>query len=90
MYASVNLFLHYTRDKVHEHNDQVAKKCFRLADKLYRHGDRAVKRAVENVFVFSLSSVLQSCGRERPEVLPLVPRSLRNVYLKQVLHQHGC
>ncbi len=89
VYGAVSRFLDYTRTKVHEHNYAVARKCMRMASALYNHGDRAVRCAVENVFVFSLDSVLAADGRERKVVMPMVPPALRKLYIKQVPHM-GC
>ncbi len=60
IYKDLRHFTDYTRQAVDEHNYALAKRCFRLAEKLYDHGDAIVKNAVENIFVFSFSSIIRA------------------------------
>lgn len=81
--------LDYTRNKMHEHNLSATRKCFDVAASLHADGDPSVRRAVENVFVYALSELMDAHGASRGEVMPLLPQSLRELYAKQVFH-YGC
>lgn len=43
IYAAMNYFTDYTRHAVKEHDLICARKCFALAEKLYRQGDKLVR-----------------------------------------------
>ena len=86
IYQAIHIFLDYTFKKVKEHNMAVVKKCFFLAEKLYSKGNKVVKCAVENVFVFSLSHLPVENQKDKKAVMGLIPGSLYSVYMQQVLH----
>ena len=79
----------FTGENIKEHNYNVVKRCFNVADKLYTRGNGTVKNAVQNVFVYSLTNIFQSYKLERSRVLALLPMSLYTLYLTQVYHS-GC
>ncbi len=64
------------------------KQCFSLAESLYERGSGAVKCAVENVFVFSLSRLFMAAPESREQVKAILPGSLRSLYMAQVM-DHG-
>jgi hypothetical protein len=85
IYKSVQCFSDFTRHAVQDHNFNLAKKCFALAEKLYRQGDAIVKNAIENTFVFSFTSFMPNDGIERLIVQSIIPTPLYAVYMKQVM-----
>lgn len=87
VYKTVHLLLDYTFNKVKAHNYALVKKCFSLADKLYSKGNKAVKCAIENVFVFSFSHIPAEDRAERNRILGLIPGNLYSVYMCQVLNK---
>jgi hypothetical protein len=89
VYASMNYFSDYTRHAVEEHNFNLAKKCFVLAEKLYREGDRIVRLLIENIFVYSFSNYLPGTKIERAIVRSMIPAALYSLYTRQVM-QPGC
>ena len=89
VYVFMNYFLTYTKQTVTEHKYFAAKKCFVLADRLFKHGDGVVKNLVENVFVFGFTSLLSTPGLEKAMVRSLIPANLYGLYLKQI-YQSGC
>jgi hypothetical protein len=89
IYSSINYFSDYTRHAVAEHNFTIAKKCFAIAEKLYREGDRLVRLLIENSFIYSFSSFLPKDRAEKLMVKSLIPEKLYSIYIKQVM-QTGC
>ncbi len=79
----------FTGENIKEHNYTVVKRCFKVADKLYSKGNGTVKNAVQNVFIYSLTNIFQTCKLEKSRVLAMLPISLYTLYLTQVYHS-GC
>ena len=89
IYASINDFTDYTKHAVEEHDFSLATKCFALAEKLYRNGDRIVKLLIENSFIYSITSFMPADHMERLRIRAIIPDKLYSLYLKQVT-QSGC
>lgn len=84
IYSSINFFSDYTRHSLEGHHFMQAKKCLSLADKLYRHGDNIVKMLIENSFIYSVTTAMNTDASERHWVKSIIPPSLYSLYLKQV------
>ena len=89
IYKDLQQFTDYTRQAVDRHNYTLVKKCFCLADRLYTNGDRIVRNAVENIFVFSFSSFIPQDSVERIILKSFIPATLYALYVKQVT-EGGC
>ena len=89
VYVFMNSFAELTREVVKHHHFSTARKCFVIAERLFRHGDAQVKRLIENIFVFSFSSFMPKDEEERRIVRSIIPRDLYKIYLRQVMHE-GC
>lgn len=89
VYVSMNYFSDYTKHAVEEHNFNLAKKCFALAEKLYREGDRIVRLLIENIFVYGFSGFLFNNKVESVVVKSMIPPALYSLYIRQVV-QSGC
>jgi hypothetical protein len=89
IYKDMQHFTDYTVETIDQHNYTLAKKCFRLAEKLYLQGDTTVKNAVENIFVFSFSSIISSVNSEKLILKSFIPTILYTLYTKQI-NQGGC
>ena len=89
IYCWLNSFSGYTRHAVADHNFGLAKKCFSIAEMLYRQGDNRVRLLIENIFVYSFSSMLPADRVEKLIVKNGIPSALYAVYLKQVMST-GC
>lgn len=89
VYKSVQYFSEYTRRAVLQHNHGLARKCFGLAEILYRQGDNIVKNVIENTFVYSFSSFMPGDRIEKMIVRSLIPTTLYGIYMKQVMGS-GC
>jgi hypothetical protein len=89
IYKELQHFTDYTRQAIDRHNYLLARKCFRLDDKLYGQGDITVKNAMENIFVYSFSSLIPEGKVEKGIQKSLIPATLYSLYLKQI-YQTGC
>ena len=83
-FESVHDLTDYTRHSVEDHDHNIARKCFALAEKLYKEGDRVVKIMIENIFIYSFSSLMPADKTERLFIKSAIPDSLYSIYLKQV------
>ena len=69
-----------------QHDIQKVKKCFTIAEDIYAKGNAMVRDAIENVFVYSFSSLLNLCSKdEKKQVHGLMPLYLHTAYVQQVL-----
>ncbi len=84
-FALIRVITSHTRKMVVQHNEIMVQKCLNLIDRIYSKGDKAIKNAIENVFIFSLDNILFSCNTpERVRVFRKVPINLYSAYLRQV------
>ncbi len=88
IYGTLNAVREYACQKVKEHNYSRLQQCFTLAASLYESGSGSVKCAVENVFVYSISRIFSLAKEDKAHIKAMMPQSLRNLYMAQVLH-HG-
>ena len=88
-YNAMSALLQFTSNNIKAHNYNAVKRSFNVADKLYCKGDNVVKNAVQNVFIFSFSSIFQNNPDEKKQLMSLLPGTLYAAYLSQVCHG-GC
>ena len=84
LYKELQHFTEYTRKAIEEHNYVLAKRCFRLAGKLYEQGDVVVQNAIDNVFVYAFTSFFPHEDVEKAIVKSIIPASLYALYIKQI------
>jgi hypothetical protein len=84
VYKTIQYFADFTKQLIQNGNFKEVKHCFKIADKMLQQGNSAVKNAIENVFVFSLSSVLDMSNPICDKVKSLLTDSLRKEYQNQV------
>ena len=89
IYNDIQIFAEYTKHAVARRNYGLARKCFWIADRLYINGDRVVKNAIDNIFVFSLSSLIPIDREERIKLNSIIPKRLQYLYRQQVAST-GC
>ena len=69
-----------------EHDFKMVEKCMNLVEKLYEKGNTLVRNAVENIFIFSFSTMLSRCNVvEWRIVQSYMPADLYSLYVKQIL-----
>lgn len=87
-YAAMQALADITVYEVNEHNFNMVRRCFDIAEKLYNRGNNAVKNAVENVFVYSSFTTILHCP-DKKKILAIIPITLYTLYINQ-LHAGGC
>ncbi|SFD45796.1 hypothetical protein SAMN05518672_10228 [Chitinophaga sp. CF118] len=86
VYMSIKVLTTYTGKMLHEHQLRQVERCMKLADKIYNKGNKLVKTAVENVFVYSFSNLQGSCTRrEWQEIQTKMPVMLFSLYIQQIM-----
>ena len=87
-YDIVRQMLQYTTKQIVQQNTSAAKQCLQLAAKLYTKGNKAVKNAIENVFVYSFTHAFFQDEARKKALMEIVPDSLYQLYRKQILYSH--
>ena len=86
LYQSIQVLTDYTRRMAFERNYKMVEKCMELVEKIYEKGNTLVKNAVENIFIFSFSTMLSRCNIvEWRIVQSYMPSDLYRLYVQQVL-----
>lgn len=82
---TIQILTDYTEKMLQLHNIPVVAKCMCVADKIYVRGNTVVKNAIENIFVFSFSTMRAICGREEWKLVQAkTPVTLYSTYIRQV------
>src|ERR1700744_2452508 len=90
-YQSIQVLTDYTKRMALEHNFRMVQKCMALVQHIYEKGNTLVKNAVENIFVFSFSTMLSRCNIvEWRIVQSYMPSDLYSLYVRQVLKSKCC
>jgi hypothetical protein len=84
-----NCFYNYTKRCAEIGNINKLKLCFLIAAKLLRKGNNAVKSAVENVYVFSVSSLIEIVSPIQELVKNILPVNLKKACLKHIADLHS-
>lgn len=84
VYKSVKCFVDFTKQLALKGNFKEVKHCFTVAEKLLRNGNNTVKNAIENVYVFSLSSIIDFNTPLSKKVKELLTDSLKKEYNRQI------
>ena len=81
IYKQAERFAEITKKSIISGNIVRAKKCLALAERLFVTGSIETKNAISNVYVFSVSSVMEV---RHCNISPLSPQTLKSEYNKQV------
>ena len=85
-YQSIQVLADYAKRMALEHDFKMVEKCMNLVEKLYEKGNALVRNAVENIFIFSFSTMLSRCNIvEWRIVQSYMPADLYSLYVKQIL-----
>jgi len=86
IFRSIQCLTDYTRHKVAQHDLRVVKKCFAIAENIYSSGNVLVRDAIENIFVYSFSALLNLGSKdEKGELQAIMPICLHTAYVQQLL-----
>jgi hypothetical protein len=86
-YKSVQCLTDFTLKVAHQHNIKMLKRCFIAAERLYIKGNEMIKKAINNIFIYSFSELLADCTsrQERIKIQSVMPSYLYSAYVQQVL-----
>ncbi len=84
IYKTILCFVDFTKELAYTGNLAEVKHCFTLAERMLKDGNKTVKNAIENVYVFSVSSILHGSTSVSKEVNALFNGSLRKEYIHQI------
>ncbi len=85
-YQAIQVLTDYTKQKALEHDFHAVQKCMSLVEKLYDKGNTLVRNAVENIFIYSFSTMMSRCNVvEWRIVQSYMPSELYSLYVQQVL-----
>lgn len=84
VYKSIKCFADFTKQLVSKGNLKEVKHCFNIAEKMLCQGNNTVKNAIENVYIFSLSSVLDFTSPLSMKIKGIMNDALRREYNRQV------
>jgi hypothetical protein len=88
IYKAMQCFANFTKALVNKGDFKEVKHCFHVAEKLLKHGNSTLKNAIENGYLYSLSSILDYTTPVSLKVKSLLTKSLRAEYTRQI--QSSC
>jgi hypothetical protein len=84
VYKTIQCFADFTKELIGSGNLQAAKNCMNLAEEMLSEGNNLVKNAIENVFLHTLSPVLDISDSVGLHIKTMLKGSLRKEYMRQV------
>jgi hypothetical protein len=86
LYQSMQVLTDYTKRMALAHNFKMVARCMALVTKIYTKGNNLVRDAVENIFVYSFSSMMLACNTVEWRITQsYMPSELYTAYMRQVL-----
>jgi|ERR1017187_468702 hypothetical protein len=85
IYKTLQCFANYTKRCAKTGNIKKLKSCFLIADKLISKGNNKVKSAVRNVYLISVSSLIEIVSPIQEQVKKMLPENLMTAYEKQIM-----
>ncbi|TDW99448.1 hypothetical protein EDB95_0458 [Dinghuibacter silviterrae] len=82
--ANIQELTDYARKMASLMNLKEVRKCMVFAEKMYGKGNKYVRDVIENVFVFSFSTLFLGDRPRRKQLQALIPLSLYSVYVRQI------
>lgn len=80
----MELLVKYSMEMISLHNVNMVIKCMCVVGKIYDKGNTIVKNAVENIFIFSFSSLQSKCSKyEWNMIQAKMPINLYSIYVQQ-------
>lgn len=81
IYKQAQRFADVTKSFVINGNIRRAKRYMQVAESLFTKGNKEIQNAISNVFVFSISSFMET---HHCNIRDLFPKNLQNEYYKQL------
>ncbi len=82
-FISIQCFTDFTKRTLLSGNLKLAKKCFETAEKMMHKGNRIVQIAMSNVFLFSISQMMDVTRQNHEIMVQLLKGDLRKEYCRQ-------
>lgn len=84
IYKAIQCFADFTKQLIAKGNLNEVKHCFNVAEQMLQNGNNNVKNAIENVYVYSLGTVIALSTLTTNHIKELFTGELRKEYNKQV------
>ncbi len=84
IFKAFRCFYNYTKQCAESGNIKKLKSCFVLASKLFRKGNDAVRSALVNVYMFSISSLIEIISPGQELFNKILPANLKKACLKHI------
>lgn len=84
IYKAMQCFSDFTKQLIKKENFKEVKHCFNVAEKMLENGNSTVKNAIENCYLYSISTVLDLASPVSQKVKSLLTDSLKKEYNRQV------
>ncbi len=81
IYKQMQKFADLTQTMIVRGNISRAKKCFAVAENLFINGNKETQRAISNVYLYSVSGMLELKHFNTEKILP---NALKKEYIKQI------
>lgn len=84
IYVSVKCFAEFTKQLIKKGNLSEVKHCFNVVEKMLLEGNKTVKNAIENVYLFSMSSILDFANPLSHKIKGMMNKALLIEYKRQL------
>ncbi|CAN5131645.1 hypothetical protein BH09BAC5_BH09BAC5_07730 [soil metagenome] len=84
IYKTMQCFADYTKQLIRKGNLKEVKHCFLVAEKILKNGNGTVKNAVENCYLYSVSTIIDIASPMNQAVKKLLTSSLKKEYDRQI------
>jgi hypothetical protein len=84
IYKVMQCFANFTKHHISKGDFKEVKHCFNVAETMLKNGNSTVKNAIENGYLYSLSSVLDLTTPLAQKIKGLLTDSLKKEYNRQV------
>ena len=84
IYTTIGCFVDFTRNLMNIGNIKSLKHCLNVAERMLDDGNNIVKNAIENVYVYSLGSVVDLSASTANCLKKLFNGSLKKEYYRQI------
>lgn len=82
--ANIQVLTDYARSRATLMDLREVRKCMLFAEKMYSKGNQYVRDVIENVFVFSFSTLFPCDRRQKMQLQAMIPLSLYSIYVRQI------
>jgi len=88
-FKAIKLLSCYLEKKSREHDSAAVTKIMRLAESIYTKGNATVKTGIENIFVYSINTIMPQESSARKKLQAIIPTHIFSIYVQQVLRSRN-